>query len=182
MRLKNLTIQQRVNTGHNLLKNEVNTVGSPNKGWALKCLSRVRGNSHARFFTEPQQGAHQTDFLTKVYYPYHPRSCETIHVVGRRSHRGERCLLAAVQEGKRELVPEWMTKPGSGTIHIVTTPSLQVSSLRQLRSLLNHTILLLPDKIKSKARRKNEIASTTTLLGKGPISHRNTEGESKTIR
>ena len=34
---------------HKLLEKEVNTVGSPNKGRALKCLSRVRGNSHARF-------------------------------------------------------------------------------------------------------------------------------------
>lgn len=132
----------------------------------------------------PPQNAHQNDFLAKVYYPYHPRSGEDIHVVGIRSHRGEHCYLAAVQKGKRELVPEWMTRPGSGNIHIVATPRLEVSALRHLRSLINHTILALPDKVKSKARRENEnttTTSTTNLLGTDPIPDKNTEGKSKEI-
>jgi hypothetical protein len=88
--------------------------------------------------------------------------------VGMRSHRGEQCYVMALNDGRHELIPAWMTHPEYGKISIVSTPSLEIRSLRNLRLVLNSAILSFPGKVKSKTRRDNgetTRASTSDHLG-----------------
>ncbi len=72
--------------------------------------------------TEPQYNTHQNQFEAKVFYPFHPRAGEHIYVVGTRIHRSERCYVIARENGKTELIPEWMTKSDAQNMSIVSTP------------------------------------------------------------
>jgi len=132
--------------------------------------------------TNPPHNAHHYPIVATVNYPYHPRFAEQIQVVGIRRHRGERCCVIAVNDGRRELIPEWMTNPHCAEISIVLLPRLDVSALRNLRRLLNCEILSLLDKAKVKIRRDNEdskISSITDHLERYGIADINSEADSK---
>ncbi len=117
--------------------------------------------------TNPPHNAHQNPIVATVHYPYHPRVGEEIRIAGIRRHRGERCCVIALHDGRRELIPEWMTNPHCAEISIVLFPRLDLCALRNLRLLTNSEILSLPDKVKSKTRRDNgasKISSTADHL------------------
>ena len=120
--------------------------------------------------------AHQNQIVARVYYPYHPRTGEDIYVVGIRSHRGERCYVIALHDGRHELIPAWMTHPDYGKISVVSIPSLSIRALHNLRLLINSAIPSFSDKVKSKTRRDNgetKRASTSDHMGVYTISHLN---------
>ena len=132
--------------------------------------------------TNPQYNAHQYPILETVDYPYHPRFGEQIQIVGIRRHRGERCCVIAVDDKRRELIPEWMTNPHWAQTSIVLLPQLDVCALRNLRRLLNCEILSLLDKAKPETRRDNEdskISSVTDHLERYGIADINSEADSK---
>jgi hypothetical protein len=132
--------------------------------------------------TNPPHNAHQYPILATVNYPYHPRFGEQIQVVGIRRHRGERCCVIAVNDKRRELIPEWMTNPHWAEISIVLWPQLDVSALRNLRRLLNCEILSLLDRAKPETRRDNEdskISSIADHLERYGIADINSEADSK---
>ena len=134
--------------------------------------------------TDPPHNAHQNQIIAKVYYPYHPRAGEDIYVVGIRSHRGERCYVAAKHNGSHELIPAWMTHPQYGKIPLVSAPSLAIGALHNLRLLINSTKLSFRARVKSKTRRDNgetKSASTSDRLGMYSIDHLNAGGGSKQI-
>jgi len=61
-----------------------------------------------------------------VFYPFHPRAGEHIFVVGARSHRDENCYVIALENGKSELIPEWMTKSDAQNMSIISTPTIKL--------------------------------------------------------
>ncbi len=83
------------------------------------------------------------------------RSGEDIYIVGIRSHREEQCYVIALNGGRHELIPAWMTHPECGKISLVETPSLEIGALLNLRLLMNSAKQSFPVKIKSKTRRDN---------------------------
>ena len=120
--------------------------------------------------------AHQNQFVTRVYYPYHPRAGEDIYVVGIRSHRDERCYVIALHDGRHELIPAWMTHPDLRDISLVSIPSLSIGALHSLRLLIDSAIPSFSGRIKSKTGRDNaerKRASTSDHLGAYTISHLN---------
>ena len=137
-----------------------------------------------RKHTDIPHNAHQNQFVARVYYPYHPRTGEDIYVVGIRSHRSERCYVIALQVGRHELIPAWMTHPECEKIPLVSTPSLSIGALHNLRLLINSTKQSFHGKVKSKTRRDNgetKSAPTSDHLGIHTIPHINTRGGSKEI-
>ncbi len=126
--------------------------------------------------TDIPHNAHQNQFIARVYYPFHPRSGEDIYIVGIRSHREEQCYVIALNGGRHELIPAWMTHPEYGKISLIATPSIEIGALRNLRLLLNSAKQSFPDKIKSKTRRDNgetTRASTSDHLGVYTIPYLN---------
>jgi len=126
--------------------------------------------------TEIPHNAHQNQFVTRVYYPYHPRAGEDIYVVGIRSHRDERCYVIALHDGRHELIPAWMTHPDLRDISLVSIPSLSIGTLRNLRLLIDSAIPSFSGKVKSKTGRDNgkkRRASASDHLGGYTISHLN---------
>jgi len=90
--------------------------------------------------------------------------------------RGERCYVIALQDGRHELIPAWMTHPDYGKISLVLTPSLSIKALHNLRLLINSAIPSLSGKVKSKTGRDNgekKRASASDHLGVYTISHLN---------
>jgi hypothetical protein len=82
----------------------------------------------------------------------------------------------ALNDGKHELIPAWMTHPEYGKISLVPTPSLEIEALRNLRLLLNSAKQSFLGKIKSKTRRDNgetKRASTSDHLGVYTIPYLN---------
>ena len=151
----------------------------------MKRYRRVAG-SHCwpQAPTDQPHDAHQNQFVARVYYPYHPRTGEDIYVVGIRSHRGERCYVIAIDDGRYELIPDWMTSPNSGNMSIATNPCIEIESLQNLRLLINNANLSLAEKVKTKTRRENgetTHASITDHLGAYTIPHINSNGGSKEI-
>ena len=102
-----------------------------------------------------QHNAHQNQFIARVYYPFHPRSGEDVYIVGIRSHREEQCYVIALNDGRHELIPAWMTHPECGKISLVKTPPISIGALLNLRLLMNSAKQSFPVKIKSKTRRDN---------------------------
>ena len=101
-----------------------------------------------------------------------------------RSHRGERCYVAAKHNGRHELIPAWMTHPQNEKISLVSTPSLAIEALHNLRLLINGAKQSFHGKIRSKTRRHNgesKRAPTSDHLGMYTIPHINTRGGSKEI-
>ena len=132
--------------------------------------------SHLQSPTDIPHNAHQNQFVARVYYPYHPRTGEDIYVVGIRSHRGERCYVITLHDGKHELIPAWMTHPDFGHVSLVSIPSLSIKALHNLRLLINGAIPSFSGKVKSKTGRDNgekKRASTSDHLGAHTISHLN---------
>ena len=132
--------------------------------------------------TDPPHNAHQNAILTTVSYPYHPRFGKEIRITGIRKHRGERCCVIAKRDGRRELIPEWMTKAHCAEISIVLLPRIDLRALRNLRRLINCEILSLLDKAKSETRRDNaepEISSITDHLERYTIADISSEGGPK---
>ena len=132
--------------------------------------------SHPQALTDIPHNAHQNQFVARVYYPYHPRTGEDIYVVGVRSHRGERCYVITLHDGKHELIPAWMTHPDFGHVPLVSIPSLSIKALHNLRLLINSAIPSLSGEVKSKTGRDNgekKRASTSDHLGVHAISHLN---------
>jgi hypothetical protein len=77
-----------------------------------------------------------------------------------------------------------MTHPQYGKISLVSTPSLAIGALHNLRLLINSTKLSFHGKVKSKTRRDNgetKSASTSDHLGMYTIAHLNAGGGSKEI-
>jgi hypothetical protein len=131
---------------------------------------------HLQSPTDIPHNAHQNQFIARVYYPFHPRSGEDIYIVGIRRHREEQCYVMALNDGKHELIPAWMTHPEYGKISLVPTPSLEIEALRNLRLLLNSAKQSFLGKIKSKTRRDNgetKRASTSDHLGVYTIPYLN---------
>jgi len=131
---------------------------------------------HLQSPTDIPHNAHQNQFVATVYYPYHPRTGEDIFVVGIRSHHGERCYVIALHDGRRELIPAWMTHPEYEQISFVSIPFLSSSALYNLRLLLDSAISSFSGRVKSKTRRENgetKSASTSDHLGAHTISHLN---------
>ncbi len=131
---------------------------------------------HLQSPTDIPHNAHQNQFVTRVYYPYHPRAREDIYVVGIRSHRDERCYVIALHDGRHELIPAWLTHPDLRDISLVSIPSLSIGTLHNLRLLIDSAIPSLSGKVKSKTGRDNgekRRASTSDHLGVCTISHLN---------
>jgi hypothetical protein len=87
-----------------------------------------------------------------------------------------------LDNGRCELIPEWMTNPQWAEISIVSLPRLDVSALRSLRRLLNCEILSLLDKAKPETRRDHEDSKTSSItdhLERYGIADINSEADSK---
>ena len=148
--------------------------------WVAFCFNNPESGrpeeSHLQSPSAIPHNAHQNQFVARVYYPYHPRTGEDTYVVGIRSHRGERCYVIALHDGRHELIPAWMTHPDYGKISLVSIPSLSFKALHNLRLLINSTMPSFSCKVKSKTGRDNgekKRASTSDHLGVHTISHLN---------
>ena len=131
--------------------------------------------------------AQHHEFWAKLYYPYHPQSGEDIYVVGKRLHRGEQCYVILGDDRKQNVVPEWMTRSESENVSLVSRPCLELEALRYLRSLINLKIVSLPNQEQSITGRENDSESeqsatprsTSPNMGKYPITHKASTGNSK---
>ncbi len=143
----------------------------------LRVANRVAGGHRwPQAPSDIPHNAHQNQFVTRVYYPYHPRAGEDIYVVGIRSHRGERCYVIALQDGRHELIPAWMTHPDFEKVSLVSIPSISIRALHNLRVLIDSTIPSFSGKVTSRKRRDNaetKRAPTSDHLGAYTISHHN---------
>ena len=92
--------------------------------------------------------------------------------------------MIAIDDGRCELIPDWMTSPNSGIMSIAAHPCIEIESLQNLRLLINNANLSLAEKAKTKTRRENgetTHASITNHLGAYTIPRINSNGGSKKI-
>jgi len=147
--------------------------------------NRVAGGCYQpRAPTDIPHNAHQNQFVSRVYYPYHPRAGEDIYVVGIRSHRGDHCYVMALHDGRHELIPAWMTHPDFEHVSLVSIPSLPIRALHNLRGLINSAIPSFSGKVTSRKRRDNaetKRASTSDHLGAYTISNLNSSWNRRRI-
>jgi len=132
--------------------------------------------------SEPRYNAHQNQFITRVYYPFHPRTGEEIYVVGTRNHRGETCFVTKKPDGRHELIPAWMTNPKYEKISLGSKPAIEIRALKNLYCLIvNRKIPFPPDEVNSKTRRKDDETkiSSTSALGLFTITDRNSNRNTK---
>jgi hypothetical protein len=77
-----------------------------------------------------------------VTYSFHPLVGHSLLVVGSVEHGGLRHLIVREQsDGRRFLLPEWMTLPAAGAIRIVSCPRLSVNQLFELGTLIDRLMI-----------------------------------------
>ena len=72
-----------------------------------------------------------------VTYPFHPRHGQPVHVTGAKRHAGADHLIVRQPDGTLALLPIWMTGPEAAACQLITAPRLSISSLFELRDLVD---------------------------------------------
>ena len=71
-----------------------------------------------------------------VFYRFHPLCGKRAVKLGRRSHRGEPGLMVAAPDGRRYLIPRWMTDPKSAEWAVREVPRLSRAAMSELHGLV----------------------------------------------
>jgi len=89
--------------------------------------------------------AHYQSGEAIIHYGFHPRSGETVIVVGR-SRRGEEVALTIRQpDGTLAHLPIWMTQDRAAAMSVTKFPRLSLAGLRELRLELDACLSSLRD-------------------------------------
>src|SRR5947209_3376193 len=73
----------------------------------------------------------------RILYPFHPRSGETVAVVGARRHAGIAHFIIRQPDLTLALLPAWMTEASRRAQAVVVQPRLSVERLADLRALVD---------------------------------------------
>ena len=76
-------------------------------------------------------------FDVQIQYPHHPRAGQRVAVVRSVQHGGQRHFTVDFPDGTRGLLPAWMTEPGAARFPLVDLPKLPITTLRELRVLID---------------------------------------------
>ena len=76
-------------------------------------------------------------FEVRIFYPFHPRAGQMVHVEYRRRFAGEDHLVVTQPDGTLALVPAWMSDEPARAAAITTSPCLSVDRLVELRARLD---------------------------------------------
>jgi hypothetical protein len=78
-----------------------------------------------------------------VHYPFHPRSGDTITVIGLQTYRGEGVLIIKQDDDTLTYLPPWMVEEASASMSVVEQPVLPFLILGDLaRSVANALLSL----------------------------------------
>jgi len=105
-------------------------------------------------------------FEVRITYPFHPRSGETVAVVGSKRHAGADHLVVRQPDRTLALLPAWMTKPEAASHQLVLRPRLPIDRLCDLRALVE---ALLASSRRESSRRKGAGREERTTQPKGSV-------------
>lgn len=113
------------------------------RGQGLRCRyaqrrPRLPGQQrvHSARSSRPAHKPHIAGETVKVFYRFHPLCEQRARVLVHRSHRGEPVLMVADADGRRYLIPRWMTDPRAAEWTIREVPRLSRAALSELRGLV----------------------------------------------
>jgi hypothetical protein len=87
--------------------------------------------------SEQRHTARRPGFEVRICYPFHPRSGETVAVLGSKCHAGAEHFVIRQPDRTLTLLPAWMTEPGQAATPLVMHPRLLIERLAELRSLVD---------------------------------------------
>jgi hypothetical protein len=87
--------------------------------------------------SEQRHTAQRPAFEVGICYPFHPRSGETVAVLGSKRHAGAEHFVIRQADRTLALLPAWMTEPGQAALRIVVHPRFPVERLADLRTLVD---------------------------------------------
>lgn len=97
-----------------------------------------RRSMSCRHRSSQRDTAQDQQFEVQVHYhPHHPRVGERVAVVRSGQHGGHRHLTVDFPDDTRGLLPAWMTEPGAASFPLVDLPKLPITTLRDLRVLID---------------------------------------------
>ena len=79
---------------------------------------------------------HNVGETVKVFYRFHPLCGQRATKLGHRSHRGEPVLMVADPDGRRYVIPRWMTDPKSAEWTVRDVPRLSRAAMSELHGLV----------------------------------------------
>ena len=93
------------------------------------------------FCRSPSKQSHsareQRSERARIYYSFHPQVGHEVEVLGRSRLDSGDFLIIQQPDGTRAHVPQWMTQPEAGHMPMHSPPRLSLSSLRELRLVLD---------------------------------------------
>ena len=101
---------------------------------------RTQGALRSTSFRCPAKQRHTAGcpaFEVRITYPFHPRSGESVAVVGSRRHAGVEHLIIRQPDRSLALLPGWMTEAGASPRPLLSSPRFPVERLADLRALLD---------------------------------------------
>ena len=104
----------------------------------LRSLDHLRERS-ARS-SRPVHKPHIADDTVKVLCRFHPLCGRRARTLVHRSHRGEPVLMVADADGRRYLIPRWMTDPQAAEWFIRDVPRLSQAAMSELHGLVVMTL------------------------------------------
>jgi Family of unknown function (DUF5372) len=94
-------------------------------------------SASCRHRTKQRHNAQCPGFEVRISYPFHPRSGETVTVLGSKRHAGAEHFVIRQPDRTLALLPGWMTEPGQAALQIVVDPRFPVQRLADLRVLVD---------------------------------------------
>src|SRR5271168_3097459 len=108
---------------------------------------------HPKSCSEQPHTARQHPIERRIYYPFHPRCCETVLISRQFAYRGVDLVVIAQPDGSVACIPAWMTHESAARPQICAEPQFSLDILRSLRSEIDALLSFLPSDAKvEKAR------------------------------
>ena len=121
-------------------------------------FSLVRGlGEHSGPWCRPAHKPHIEGETIKIYYRFHPLAGKRAVKLGHRSHRGEPVLMVGCTDGRRYIIPRWITDPEAAEWNLRDVPRLSPAALSELHGLVA-TILRKP--VSPETGGRNETSKT----------------------
>jgi hypothetical protein len=76
-----------------------------------------------------------------IHYPHHPLAGKRVIVLREVYHADRLHFVIDSADGTRELLPQWMTEPGSANLRQVEVAVLPFAALRDLRATIDSAVL-----------------------------------------
>jgi len=87
--------------------------------------------------------AHGSQEFVTIKYPYHPLCGQEVKILGQRTQNDESCLIVELPTTGRQHIPTWMTEDVASLAPIVSSPTLDASTLLHLSVFLKPIVLSL---------------------------------------